>query len=296
MARHRRLPQRGDGRVPPRRRGRSLLPRDEHPPPGRARRHGAGDRPRPGGVADLRIAAGERLRDGGDQRDAARPRDRGAALRRGPVRTTSGRWRGDGHDLAPAGGARRPRRHRAPRPRPRCRSTTTRCSRSSSSWRDDRPAAIARLRRALDETLIGGVQTDHGFLRWLVDEPGLRRGRLRHLADRRALGEWVRSLRSGMLPLRRRPRPWPQRRRRPQAEPRPRRSPGPVRLHLGTAGAPRGDRAMTDLELRIGDEVVAPATRSAAGVDRPRPGAGAPRRPVFAAAWSPWRVWAVTGP
>jgi acetyl/propionyl-CoA carboxylase alpha subunit len=36
---------------------------------------------------------------------------------------------------------------------------------------DDRPAAVARLRRALDETLIGGLQTDAGFLRWIVDEP-----------------------------------------------------------------------------------------------------------------------------
>jgi len=36
---------------------------------------------------------------------------------------------------------------------------------------DDRAAAVARLRRALDETLIGGLQTDAGFLRWLVDEP-----------------------------------------------------------------------------------------------------------------------------
>ncbi len=36
---------------------------------------------------------------------------------------------------------------------------------------EDRPSAIARLRRALDETLIGGVQTDAGFLRWLVDQP-----------------------------------------------------------------------------------------------------------------------------
>jgi acetyl-CoA/propionyl-CoA carboxylase biotin carboxyl carrier protein len=35
----------------------------------------------------------------------------------------------------------------------------------------DRPAAVARLRRALDETLIGGVQTDLGFHRWLVDQP-----------------------------------------------------------------------------------------------------------------------------
>ena len=35
---------------------------------------------------------------------------------------------------------------------------------------EDRPSAVARLRRALDETLIGGVQTDLAFLRWLVDD------------------------------------------------------------------------------------------------------------------------------
>ncbi|HLE58523.1 MAG TPA: biotin carboxylase N-terminal domain-containing protein [Candidatus Limnocylindria bacterium] len=40
----------------------------------------------------------------------------------------------------------------------------------------DRPAAIARLRRALDETLIGGVQTDLPFFRWLVDQPGFGAG------------------------------------------------------------------------------------------------------------------------
>ncbi|MEO8509973.1 MAG: biotin carboxylase N-terminal domain-containing protein [Chloroflexota bacterium] len=40
----------------------------------------------------------------------------------------------------------------------------------------DRPAAIARLRRALDETLIGGVQTDAGFLRWLVDDDAFASG------------------------------------------------------------------------------------------------------------------------
>ena len=40
----------------------------------------------------------------------------------------------------------------------------------------DRPSAIHRLRRALDETLIGGLQTDAGFLRWLVDEPGFAAG------------------------------------------------------------------------------------------------------------------------
>jgi acetyl/propionyl-CoA carboxylase alpha subunit len=41
---------------------------------------------------------------------------------------------------------------------------------------EDRPAAIDRLRRALDETLIGGVQTDAGFLRWLVDDPAFAGG------------------------------------------------------------------------------------------------------------------------
>ena len=40
----------------------------------------------------------------------------------------------------------------------------------------DRPTAVARLRRALDETLIGGLQTDAAFHRWLVDEPGFVEG------------------------------------------------------------------------------------------------------------------------
>jgi acetyl/propionyl-CoA carboxylase alpha subunit len=40
----------------------------------------------------------------------------------------------------------------------------------------DRPAMVARLRRALDETLIGGLQTDLGFHRWLVDQPAFVSG------------------------------------------------------------------------------------------------------------------------
>jgi acetyl/propionyl-CoA carboxylase alpha subunit len=40
----------------------------------------------------------------------------------------------------------------------------------------DRGAAIDRLRRALDETLIGGLQTDVGFLRWLVDDEAFAAG------------------------------------------------------------------------------------------------------------------------
>ena len=41
---------------------------------------------------------------------------------------------------------------------------------------EDRPAAVARLQRALAETAIGRVQTDLSFLRWLVDELGFRAG------------------------------------------------------------------------------------------------------------------------
>jgi acetyl/propionyl-CoA carboxylase alpha subunit len=41
---------------------------------------------------------------------------------------------------------------------------------------DSRRAAVSRLRRALDETLVGGVQTDLSFLHWLADEPGFVAG------------------------------------------------------------------------------------------------------------------------
>ncbi len=41
---------------------------------------------------------------------------------------------------------------------------------------DDRPAAVARLRRALDETLIGGLQTDAGFLCRLVGDEAFTAG------------------------------------------------------------------------------------------------------------------------
>jgi acetyl/propionyl-CoA carboxylase alpha subunit len=40
----------------------------------------------------------------------------------------------------------------------------------------DRPSMVARLRRALDEMLVGGLQTDLGFHRWLVDRPSFATG------------------------------------------------------------------------------------------------------------------------
>ena len=65
--------------------GELLLPGDEHPPAGRAPGHRDGHRPRPGGRRRSRIAEGEPLGPEVGRRRAARPRHRGAALRRGSV-------------------------------------------------------------------------------------------------------------------------------------------------------------------------------------------------------------------
>jgi len=51
---------------------------------------------------------------------------------------------------------------------------------------EDRPAAIARLRRALDELEVGGIQTTLPFHRWLLDQPdfGQAAGLSTDLVDR----------------------------------------------------------------------------------------------------------------
>ncbi|MFV2038834.1 MAG: biotin carboxylase N-terminal domain-containing protein, partial [Acidimicrobiales bacterium] len=43
---------------------------------------------------------------------------------------------------------------------------------------DDRAAALARLAAALDELLIGGLVTNTGFQRWLIDQPEMVAGRI----------------------------------------------------------------------------------------------------------------------
>jgi acetyl-CoA carboxylase biotin carboxylase subunit len=45
------------------------------------------------------------------------------------------------------------------------------------AWAEDRPAAIARMRRALDEYLIAGIKTTVPFFRWLLAQPEFAAGR-----------------------------------------------------------------------------------------------------------------------
>ena len=104
-----RLLQRRHGRVPlPGRR--VLLPGNEHPAPGGAPGHRAGDRPRPGGLADPhRLGRGPRLRPG--RHRTQRARHRGPHQRRGPERGSLLPLAGHHHDLPPAvGSGRAPRR------------------------------------------------------------------------------------------------------------------------------------------------------------------------------------------
>jgi acetyl-CoA carboxylase biotin carboxylase subunit len=45
------------------------------------------------------------------------------------------------------------------------------------AWAEDRPAAIARMRRALDEYVVAGIRTTVPFFAWLVGEPDFLAGR-----------------------------------------------------------------------------------------------------------------------
>jgi acetyl-CoA carboxylase biotin carboxylase subunit len=45
------------------------------------------------------------------------------------------------------------------------------------AWAEDRPAAIARMRRALDEYVIAGIKTTLPFFAWLLDQPEFAAGR-----------------------------------------------------------------------------------------------------------------------
>ena len=167
----RRLPQRGDGRVPRRRGRRPLLPRDEHAPPGRARRDRARDRARPRGMADPDRGGRARC-----HRERARAPRRGHAIEvrlyaEDPYdgfRPTAGRigaWRmPTGPGVRVDAGDRG--RHRAP-------TEYDPLLAKLMVHAEDRPAAVA--------PAAAGAGRDAGrwrsrpmpaSMRWLVDEPG----------------------------------------------------------------------------------------------------------------------------
>ena len=139
----------------------------------------------------IRVAAGEPLADRG-RRSRASPAtpSRCASTRR--IRTDGFRagrraritaWRDAGRPRA--SGSTRASPGRTPLP-----PSTTRCWPSCMVHADDRPAAVARLRRALDETLSRRAsRRTCGFHRWLVDHAALRRrGGLSTRPHRRATG------------------------------------------------------------------------------------------------------------
>ena len=158
-----------------------LLPRDEHPPPGRApgdRGGGPGERPphRPGGApasgrdrTTARVRPGRRHRSRGMRsRPASTPRTRTPASSRRPG--------------GPRSCAGRPTCAWTTRWSPVRRSArpTTRCSARSWPVGADRDAARRRLVDALDRTAILGLTTNTGFLRCTGGRPAVRRGRDRH--------------------------------------------------------------------------------------------------------------------
>ena len=169
--------------------GHVLLPRDEHAAAGRASDHRDGDRHRSGAVADPdRPRRAARPRSGA-RAHAERPRDRVPHLRRR-----------SGQQL-PA----------VARPRPQLRVPAGPGIRDDGgvaaglevpifydpmisklvAWAETAPAAIARMRRALDEYRVAGIKTTVPFFTWLSSSRTSQAGRFhttyldRLLASRR---------------------------------------------------------------------------------------------------------------
>ena len=45
------------------------------------------------------------------------------------------------------------------------------------AWAEDRPSAVARMRRALAEYLVAGIKTTVPFFTWLLEQPDFVEGR-----------------------------------------------------------------------------------------------------------------------
>jgi acetyl-CoA carboxylase biotin carboxylase subunit len=46
-----------------------------------------------------------------------------------------------------------------------------------AAWAEDRPRAVARMRRALAEYVVAGIRTTLPFFRWLLEQPDFAAGR-----------------------------------------------------------------------------------------------------------------------
>ena len=174
-------------------------------------------RPRAARAGRRGAALGGRARRRPPGRRADGPRHRGPADRRGPVARLRARRPGPiRHWAMPSGpgvrvdtglrrGDRDPARVRQPD------------GQGHGRGGPDRPAAIDRLRRALDETEITGIQTTLPFHRRVVRDPAFAGRRPLDGLGRGALGRTPRRDRpSPRLPPSppSAPRPWPRRRRR----------------------------------------------------------------------------------
>ena len=185
VAQRRRLHQRRHHRVPARRRRPLLLPRDEHAAAGRASDHRDGDRrrSRPAGRSASRAASGSTSiprRAAG----AERPRDRVPDLRRG-----------SGQQLPAVAGAH-PRSFASPAgPGIRDDSGATAgldvpifydpMISKLVAWAEDRPRAIARMRRALGEYRRRRHQDDAAVFHVAARAAGVRRRAVPHHLSRR---------------------------------------------------------------------------------------------------------------
>ena len=172
----RRVHQRGHDRISARRERRLLLSRDEHAAAGRASDHRDGHGPRSGSLADP-DRAGRTTRRSIPQR-ALQPNGHAIECRIYAEDPDNGFLPSPGRILA----------LRAPSgPGVRDDSGATAgldvpifydpMISKLIAWAEDRPLAIARMRRALAEYLVVGIKTTLPFFTWLMGEPDFSEGR-----------------------------------------------------------------------------------------------------------------------
>ena len=201
----------------------------------------------------LRVAAGEPLRLRQDDVVAARPRRRGAPVRRGPGRRVPARRPARCAALPRARRRRRPRRRRHPRGQRGRHGATTRCWPRSSPTARTAPTALRRLDRALAEpraARAGDERRLHARAAGPRRRPRRRAGHgARRARPRRRAASGAAA--TTCCPRPRWPRAAPPTPRRPLA-PALRRQ-GEVRIAGGRVDAPATGRGAAAVARRVGD-------------------------------------------